>query len=375
MAALEGVGPGTAGIAIAVVMTLALGTADIATATPIHVSPPIPSSLAAEAEGSIAIGPVLSGTRAIWPEVLAGTLSLRSLNGAGQEKTVWSQTGAAGVPANVVPELSVPSIAAGSGRVAFVRDAWLPSGGDAYEPPASSTLFAGRPGSIRALRTIGGPCAPPPAPQAVAVSGIGIVSYEARFLCSPQRPKAELVLRSFSGRLLRVLQRGAPLYSLSAAGHWAAWLEGVGRSLVFRLYDLRSGSLALSWHEPRDATTVAVDRRGDFAIASRGAPVRCLTPAAHSLGTICVGSGSPGRLRLVTRRAASPYLALFGGSVAFAGIASECPLKLESVLVFGRGPILCNRLPPGFEALRAIAYDGRALAISDGRRVWLETLR
>jgi hypothetical protein len=211
---------------------------------------------------------------------------------------------------------------------------------------------------------------------AVAVSNVGLVTYEESSLCSARPPQALLLLRSFAGRRLRRLrsfQSTEEVSSLAAAGHWAAWLEDTARGGVLRIIDLRSGSPVLTQTVPPTARTVAIDAQGNFTIATAGSFGGC-PPDRRRLAEIRMASIAHPRLRTIVSRAASADLAVFRGTVAFAATPEGCALSFGPALFRGRLPVMRFPALPRPFGLNGIAYDGRALAIGDGHRVLLRTL-
>jgi hypothetical protein len=74
--------------------------------------------------------------------------------------------------------------------------------------------------------TVAGRCAHAMAPYEVAVAGPGLVVDE-QGVCGLESEHSRIVLRSFSGRLLRVLSTcfcGGDV-PLAAAGHWAGFVR------------------------------------------------------------------------------------------------------------------------------------------------------
>lgn len=167
-------------------------------------------------------GPVLLDHRAVWVEA-GRRLLVRSLDAHGRTRTVFSTSKAPGAPKGTIWPYWVRSIAAGDGRLAFV-EAVIQCGSapphlprcapnTAGAPVDSVTLFAGKPGAIRPVESFVLPsrhCYRRPEPRAVAITDAGLVDYEiAADPCI--RGVSRLVLRSFSGRLVRVLARGLPV--------------------------------------------------------------------------------------------------------------------------------------------------------------------
>jgi hypothetical protein len=249
---------------------------------------------------TIIAGPVLSGSHAFWPEVAPGHLALRSLEAQGRAKTVWTNGEAPGLGSGQSPVFSVASIAAGSGIVALIRTVSSglvgpgcpPGGVVCYAPPfrpipVSTTLLAGRPGAIRPLRTATATCEGGLSPADVAVSAAGLVAYEVPSDCHQAAAGPRIVLCSLGGRWMQTLYAMPPLstaHSLTAAGRWAGWLEQVGAALALRIIDLRNGRTVLRRPEPEEASALALDAWGNFAIAMSGTRADACQP----------GSGAPG---------------------------------------------------------------------------------
>lgn len=162
-------------------------------------------------------GPVLLGHRAVWAEA-GRRLVVRSLDAGGRTRMLFSTSAAPGAPKGTVWPFFVRSIAAGDGQVAFVERVVPCASAPPHllrctpgtEGPAASsvTLFAGPPGAIRPVESIVHPhCSERQLPQALAVAHGGLVVNEMALPCRG-RPVLRRGLRSFSGRLVRVLARG-----------------------------------------------------------------------------------------------------------------------------------------------------------------------
>jgi hypothetical protein len=268
---------------------------------------------------------------------------------------------------------SVASIAAGAGRVALIRAVGQLSGGScppAGEPcylpaipiplqrPLSTTLLAGRPGAIRELRTTLATCHAGPSPALVAVSSLGLVVSEEASACRPNGD-ARVVLRSFSGKQLRLLDRQAAdqVRSLSAAGHWAGWLGEGKTGKTLHIVDLRSGRTVLRSRVPNEASELAIDARGDFAIS---------IATASKAGGGCPGNGSPSaairvasvgdaRQRTIVGDAASQHIAISRGKVAFQTPAADCSSAIGAAVFGGAGNVFSL---PALSGLGGLAYNG-----------------
>lgn len=341
-------------------------------------------------------GPVLLDNRAIWIEAHQRLL-VRSLDMHGHTSTLFSTSATPGAPKGAVWPFHVQSIAAGDGRIAFVESVipcsapphtrrCFPSTGEG-QPADSVTLFAGRPGSIRPVESLLHPslhCHRPPAPTSVAITDAGLVDDESSPLCHPGVPR--LVLRSFSGQLVRVLARGLPeTKQFVAAGDWVALIRHSESRAPdeLRIVRLSTGLTVLRLHE-RCLQTIhdlALDRLGRFALLSAGPhPGSC--QQQHGI-TLRIGQIGHGRLRVIASAAIGPNqgyapLTIAGEHVAYGRLTDRSHTDMQ-VLVAAPGaaptPIPGMKYD-GFLALGAqVAFNGRLLASAHNDTVQLALLR
>jgi hypothetical protein len=341
-------------------------------------------------------GPVLLDNRAVWIEAHQRLL-VRSLDLHGHISTLFSTSAAPGAPKGTAWPFYVQSIAASDGRIAFVESVipcsapphtrrCFPSTGEG-QPADSVTLFAGRPGSIRPVESLlhpGGHCRRPPAPTSVAITDAGLVDAESAPLCHPEFPR--LVLRSFSGRLVRVLARGLPeTKQFAAAGDRVALIRHSesGAPDELRIVRLSTGRTVLRLHE-RCLQTIhdlALDRLGRFALLSAEPhPGSCQQQRGI---TLRIGQIGHGRLRILASAAIGSTqgyapLAIAGEHVAYGRLTGRSRTEMQ-VLVAAPGaaptPIPGMKYN-GFLALGAqVAFNGRLLASAHNDTVQLALLR
>lgn len=326
-------------------------------------------------------GPVLLDNRAVWIEAHQRLL-VRSLDVQGHTSTLFSTSAAPGAAKGTVWPYYVQSIAAGDGRIAFVESV-IPCSAPPHtrrcfqstgegQPADSVTLFAGRPGDIRPVEALLHPsrhCHGTPAPTSVAIADAGLLDDESSPLCHAGVPR--LVLRSFSGRLVRVLARGLPeTKQFVAAGDWMALVRPseTGAPDELRIVRLSTGRTGLRLRE-RCLQTIhdlALDRLGRFALLSAGPH----TGSCQQQGgnTLRIGQIGQSRLRILAR-AVEPNqgyapLAIAGEHVAYGRLTGRSPTDMQ-VLVAAPGtaptPIPGMKFD-GFLALSAdVAFNGRLL--------------
>lgn len=233
-------------------------------------------------------GPVLVDHRAVWVEA-GRRLLVRSLDASGRTRTIFSTSKTPGAAKGVVWPFWVANIAAGGGRVVFeegvIPCASAPLGlsrcaPSTMGPPADSlTVFAGRPGAIRPVLTLMHPgrrCRRGQAePGAVAVAGVGLVDYETSvYFCRPGFSR--LVLRGFSGRLVRVLARELPVETndFVAAGGLLVFARSYEETKIadeLKIVRLGTGGtvLRLRGRCMREIDAVALERSGGWQLGPR----------------------------------------------------------------------------------------------------------
>jgi hypothetical protein len=347
-------------------------------------------------------GPVLVGHRAVWVEA-GRRLLVRSLDSNGRVRTIFSTSSAPGASKGTKWPFSVEEIAAGGGRVAFVVSASEcasapPSNrrcsairSEEYGAPLLSvTLFAGRPGAIKPVET----WLPPrhqrrfhencrrPSPIEVGISDDGLVVSE--WPCTPPtsgpRMGQHLVLRSFSGHLVRVLARDLQDSTpFVAAGPWAALMEPspvAGQDDQVQIIRVRTGQtvrrLRKDW---RLGLGAVLGRSGTFAEVS-GEPTpyrRC--GQQHWLGELTVGQIGHHGQRILTKKLGTNWrrgpvgVAVAGDRVAYGRATGRCLTDTQLVITtpgHGSTPI------PGLLG-NHLAFDGRFAAVVNGDTVQLTT--
>ena len=330
-------------------------------------------------------GPVIA-TRAtaVWTEAGARRLRLRAIGIDGGVSTLFSSSATPGLRRGARPVFDVPSISAAGGRVAFVRVirqavACQPTPRGCLLPPLralpvrSATVLAGRPGAITPVETVTRPCGRL-LPQAVAISDAGLVVAEAPDICS-RSVRGRVVLRTLAGRLVRVLAREAPnlgVYSLVAAGPWAAFLHPVHHGDALRILDVRSGRTLVSLRRSYIGA-VALDAEGYFALATSLSQHRnpCEPGTPVVFETIVGGRIGHLGLRTVTKRAEQTLLGVSGPNVAFARQRTGCPLRPHAVIAApGQSP----RAVPGLVPIGSLAAGGGLIATAGASSVQLARL-
>jgi hypothetical protein len=258
-------------------------------------------------------------------------------------------------------------------------------------PLLSVTLFAGRPGAIKPVET----WLPPrhqqhfhpncrqPSPIEVGIADAGLVVTE--WPCTPPgsgaRSGQRLVLRSFSGRLIRVLARGLQDSTpFVAVGAWAALMEPspvAGQDNQVQIIRVRNGQtvqrLRKFW---RLAITAVLGRSGRFAaLSDEPRPFR-RCGRQHWLGELSIGRiGHPGQRtltkKLVPRWRRRPVgIAVAGDRVAYGQATGRCLSDTQLVISApGRGPMPI----PGLLG-NQLAFDGRVAAVLRENTVQLTTI-
>lgn len=336
-------------------------------------------------------GPVLLDHRAVWAEG-GRRLLIRSLDVHGRTRTLFSTSKARGAPKGAVWPFWVWSIAAGDGRIAFVEGvipcASAPPRGSRCSPrtaavPADSiTVFAGRPGAIRPITTLMHPgrhCEQGQAePGEVAITDAGIVDYETSvFSCRPGFSR--LALRSFSGRLKRVLARKLPVVTdFAAAGNAAALIRKphVKAPDELKIVRLDTGQTLL--HLRRRCVpgidAVALDSSGRFALTTSTGNNTSSCP--HRAGnTVKIGRVGDAHLQAVAKDAfvgiPTTSIAAADGYVAYWHQTGASRTDAQLMLTApGSTPTPLRRMKFG-----PLAFDGRVVATAHEDTVQLAALQ
>ena len=299
-------------------------------------------------------GPVLVDHRAVWVEA-GRRLLVRSLDGQGRTRTIFSTSAASaapGAPKGTPWPFSVQSIAAGDGRVAFVEEV-VPCGSappsarrsgrgpcapspTGYGPPADSlTVFEGRPGAVRRVETdvFRHRCGRPlPGALGVADSGLVVSERPCPRHGPPRARRARLVLRTFSGRLVRILAPPLPnTTSFVAAGDWVALIkqpQAYGQPFQLQIIRVSTGQTVLTQTYPGPPSTqgldaVALDPSGRYAVMTdSGEP----PPCKHHNGFDVLSEGQIGHAgtQVLTSKALATVASLGGiGSLEDFAIAGD----------------------------------------------------
>jgi hypothetical protein len=335
-------------------------------------------------------GPVLLDDRfAVWAEAARHRLLLRSLDTFGRTRTIFSTSRAPGVGKRSPWPFSVNTLAAGGGRVAFVERvmpcASAPRSSSSCTPSShppfpwdSTTVFAGTPGHVQAIETVGR-CGRPRQPSAAAVSSAGIVVDEEQDICPGPRTTARVVLRSFTGRLIRVLAPSTGcvdcIATLRAAGPWVAFLRlatNAGNPDQATVMRARTGTIGA---RVRASTIgdVTVDSSGNFALMRPGQPAPCEASRGPDFAQVAVGRVRRSGLAVLNRpanwnlSAATPGMAIAGRTVAFFRPTGRCERAIQVMIGSPGGPFTPV---PGVGPTRSangvapasIDFDGHLLA-------------
>jgi hypothetical protein len=162
-------------------------------------------------------------------------------------------------------------------------------------------------------------------------------------------------------------------HSLTAAGRWAGWLEEVGTAHALRIIDLRNGGTVLRRPEPEEASALALDAWGNFAIAMSGTRADACQPGNGAPSAeIEMASVANPRQRTVVGGAAGAGIAIFKGKVAFKATGTGCPAATGAAIFKDKDSILSFSALSG---LGDIAYNGKALAVAGEDTVRLVSLR
>lgn len=323
-------------------------------------------------------GPVLVDHRALWIEVGRHRLRVRSLDARGHTRTIFSTSRLFGAPKRMPWPFRVDSMAAGDGRVAFIEEVipcastppCIPS---TYGPPLLAVaLFAGRPGAIRPVLRPNG-CVDP---IGVGITDAGLVDYEISAYGCP-RSFSRLVLRTFSGRLVRVLASGLQdVTRFVAAGTWAAFVREpvvIGQPSELEIVRVRTGQVVLRLAQSQWIDAVAIDPSGRFALMTEESnPQPC--QQRRYFDQLSVGQIGHAGLKVVSTQAESlgtawkQSLSIAGDRVAYLEPTDPCQRGAQVVIgAPGRLPILI----PGMEPSFPLVFDGHLVATSYRRTVQL----
>jgi hypothetical protein len=190
------------------------------------------------------------------------------------------------------------------------------------------------------------------------------------------------VLRTFSGRLVRVLADGLPVVTpFVAAGDWAALFKRaqvVGEQDVVQIIRVSTGQVVLKLRRTFPSEQIeafALDSSGTFALMTEPRPGPCERRLAFDV--LSVGQiGQPG-LQVLTKEAlgdepTSTALAVAGGQVAYAQQIGSCAPGSQVVVATPGAP---PRPVPGLELGTRLVFDGSVVATAHDDAVQLAALR
>jgi hypothetical protein len=324
-------------------------------------------------------GPTLLNGSAVWTELSGKTVLLRSLDRSGHATTLFSTSDMPPLPQGSIPLVAASSIAAGEGRISFVRTVTRylrrPCGPPLGEIPCplailpapipyAWTLYAGRPGSIRPVESAAGTCSSSWAPLAVGIADAGLVVEEQRPPCAPGSTAGRrIVLRSFSGRFKRVLfrQRGpSNIIDVGAAGPWATVMVLGKLGTSVRILRASSGRTVLR-RTFEEANSITIDARGQYAIAVPANQGSC--PGDRVL------YGAIGRtpIHAVVSSGATLAVGVSNGTIAFAGSGPHCTGSRAWIIHPAGNRTLIRGLDPGY----SLAYDDGLVTTASAMKIQL----
>jgi hypothetical protein len=326
--------------------------------------------------------PVVAGGRAVWAEIGPRGITIAAADLDGRRERLFSSADAPGVPNGSEPFWGVSALAADAHHVAFIRNVGVAThytcgqtlGGplppcvpprEPVKPVGSVSLVAGAPGHVRPVITRSvQTCKQAWDPSEVAVADSGLVVLEAP--CGASRSR--IVLRTFGGRLVRVLLHfdgappftsGASLAGPVAAGRWIGWTTSSGndRSTV-TIIDGKTGRTIV--HERvLGRGGLALSRDGTYGLGLLRLVGDTSKPGQFQyVTTILVGSVRRPTPRFVTHAATVPAIAAGRGRAAF--ITGGPDPSAYTIAVQRPGGTEARVLPtdPG----GPLAFDGRILA-------------
>lgn len=335
-------------------------------------------------------GPVLLDHRAVWAEA-GRRLLLRSLDAHGRTRTLFSSSKAPGAPKNSLWPFHVRSITAGNGRIAFVESIiWCgsaPPGTPGCTPSTlgprvdSVTVFTGRPGAIKPVDTLMRPEWPchrgRPDTRALGLTEAGLVDYEiSAGPCS--QGFSRLALRSFSGRLVRVLAPELPVETnFVVAGDRAGLIRSFHNKEPeeLKIVRLSTGQTELRLRRRclESMAALSLEPSGRFALAAGG---RC--PKQHG-NTLMVGQTGHAHLQTIARDVLvsdpSASIVMARGYVAYERSTGHSRTDAQVMVA---APGTAPRPVPGIKPagpMAPLAFDGRVIATAHKNSVQLVALR
>jgi hypothetical protein len=211
------------------------------------------------------------------------------------------------------------------------------------------------------------------------MAATGLVVYE--WSCTGAR----LVLRTFSGQLVRVLApaplSSTPANAFVAAGEWMAFIQfavAPGQQQQLRIVDVRTGQTVLHLSRGGPPATqgldaVALDRSGRFVVTTGVSQFRRCGRKEFFSG-LSVGRVGHRGLRALTRSAeglASGGMAIAANRVAYGQPTGSC---LTGSRVVTKAPGSAPTPLPGLTFAAPVAFDGRVVATAHGNTVQLAAM-
>ncbi len=337
-------------------------------------------------------GPVLLDHRAVWVEA-GHRLLVRSIDASGRTRTIFSTSAAPGAPKGTQWPFSATGLVAGDGRVAFLEE--ITACGSApprtptcvygsYGPPTDSiTVFAGRPGAIKPVESWLQPSGCwSVTPSDLGIADQGLVDYETSG-CPLPRGISRLVLRSFSGRFVRVLARGLVQNEemhprFLAAGGWAAFIQTTAVYVPehLEIFNVKTGRVAFRLtSSPLGWDGMALGRSGRFALMSYGpTPQPC--QSRNDFEQIGEGEIGSSELQVLSTQVAGTVGALggpvVGDRVAYVQATGSCANGIQVAIGEpGAAPVPVPGPTVDASLSDSLAFDGRMVATANKDTVQL----
>jgi hypothetical protein len=211
----------------------------------------------------------------------------------------------------------------------------------------------------------------------IGVADNGLVDYEVSALpCHGPGTVSRLVLRSFSGRLVRVLAGELPVETeFATAGDWAAFVrrsETTGPDQL-RIVDLGTGETVLRLRQRclRGIDGVALERSGRFALMNDAPPTSGCPRLPGNI--VRIGQLGNSGMRIVTTGAieGTASIAMARGYVAY---DRQTGRSLSDTTVMVAAPGSAPTPIPGMK-LGPLAFDGRVVTTAYDDVVQLAVVR
>jgi hypothetical protein len=339
---------------------------------------------------ALVAGPVLVGHHAVWAES-GSRVRMRSVDLHGCARNIYVAPSEPRPPKSQGKSwlYSVDSLVGSDGRVAMVESVlpcWAPRAsvarcelGPDGVPPARIALLSGRPGHIRAVESLSHPDQRPCVwtPDAAAIADQGLVvqeTQEGRGRGSCPQFARRVVLRSFAGRLVRVLARGPNIQYLVAAGRWAmysTYSNSDSTDVTLHAVNVTTGRTVLRLHRGgrHGIVAYAIDRSGRFAlITEAGQTTVCGT--SHETSPLSLGRIGQTGLRVIDTHPLGNIpdiaVAISGDRVAFGQQTGPC-LDHRRLVVQAPGSSATVIAHMSYSFAAPLRFDGRVIATARGR--------